>query len=492
MRGTLLMTFDELINGKGTSGFRVSIGGAYVRQAFFFDSNDLYSTNLNLGDVVRIEQTGTLGEYTWSIIRRDFTTDDEGGDMGIKDTNVTFDEISNTTIQFTASTISNAYKYYYIVTMIETTCFNDGTGFNNDVTEIDILSDGKLLISGDFTSYNGTPANRIIKLNTNGSIDTSFVYGSGFTPDTTNELIELPDGKLIVVGQFTSYNGTAALRIIGLNADGSVNTGFTYGTGFNLDPVPIVLQADGKVVIGGIFWEYNGTASSKIIRLNQNGSVDTSLVVGSGFTTGGTYTDINSYVTALALQSDGKIIASGQFDAYNGTSVTRLARLNSDGSIDNTFNTGTGLNLPASTIAVQSDGKILLGGFFTTYSGVTQNYITRLNTDGTIDTSFSGNTSGFIDEVNKIVIQPDEKILAVGNFTQYNGVSSPNRVIRLNSDGSVDTSFGQAGQGADSRALDIALQDDGIIYIGGRFLTYRGTSAIRIAKINSSGGEAMC
>jgi uncharacterized delta-60 repeat protein len=376
--------------------------------------------------------------------------------------------------------------------MNETPCFNDGTGFNNDVTEIDILSDGKLLISGDFTSYNGTAANRIIKLNTNGSIDTSFNYGSGFTPDTTNELIELPDGKLIVVGQFTSYNGTAALRIIGLNADGSVNTGFTYGTGFNLDPIPIVLQTDGKVVIGGRFWEYNGTASSKIIRLNQNGSVDTSFVVGSGFTTGGTYTDINSEVSALALQSDGKIIVSGNFDAYNGTSVTRLARLNSDGSIDNTFNTGTGLNLPAFTIAVQSDGKILVGGFFTTYSGVTQNNITRLNTDGTIDTSFSGNTSGFNRQVDTIVVQPDGKILAVGNFTQYNGISCPQRIIRLNQNGSVDTSFGQAGTGANAQVWDIALQNDGIMYIGGIFSAYRGTSALGIAKINSSGGEAMC
>jgi uncharacterized delta-60 repeat protein len=185
-------------------------------------------------------------------------------------------------------------------------------------------------------------------------------------------------------------------------------------------------------------------------------------------------------------------LVGGGFLNYDGMSSNKIIRLNSDGSIDNTFNTGTGLNLPASTIAVQSDGKILLGGFFTTYSGVTQNYITRLNTDGTIDTSFSGNTSGFNNQVDTIVVQPDGKIFAVGNFTQYNGVSSPIRVIRLNSDGSVDTSFGQAGTGANAQVWDIALQNDGIMYIGGIFSAYRGTSALGIAKINSSGGEAMC
>ena len=145
---------------------------------------------------------------------------------------------------------------------------------------------------------------------------------------------------------------------------GIVDTSFVYGTGFDSVVLSNAIQSDGKMIVGGYFSDYNGTPANFIIRLNSDGSVDTSFVYGLGF---------NSSVFSIAIQSDGKILVGGGFTDYNGTSANRIIRLNSDGSIDTSFVTGTGLDNTVFIIA-QSDFKILLGGFFSDYNGVSANY----------------------------------------------------------------------------------------------------------------------
>ena len=190
------------------------------------------------------------------------------------------------------------------------------------------------------------------------------------------------------------------------------------------------IQPDGKIVVGGNFTSYNGNDQNYITRLNSDGSRDTSFTVGTGFDSG---------VNAFAIQPDGKIVVGGYFTSYNGTSQNYITRLNSDGTRDTSFTIGTGFNSGVDAFAIQSDGKILVGGFFTSYNGTSQNRITRLNSDGTRDTSFTVGT-GFDSGVNAFVIQPDGKIVVGGRFTSYNGTAQ-NRITRLNSDGSRDTSF---------------------------------------------------
>jgi uncharacterized delta-60 repeat protein len=313
----------------------------------------------------------------------------------------------------------------------------ESPGFLYDiVNDIKIQNDGKILAGGSFTSYNGTGANNIIRLNSDGSVDSSFVYGSGFSGSKSGEvnIIKIQsDGKILVGGYFTDYNGTGANRIIRLNSDGSVDSSFVYGSGFNDYVLTIAIQSDGKILVGGYFANYNGTGANYIIRLNSDGSVDSSFVYGSGF--GGP-------VRTIAIQSDGKILVGGYFLNYNGTVANKIIRLNSDGSIDSSFVYGSGFGGPkvsVKTIAIQSDGKILAGGDFTNYNGTGANYIIKLNSDGSVDSSFVYG-SGFDDYVQTIAIQSDGKILVGGYFANYNGTVA-NKIIRLNSDGSVDSSF---------------------------------------------------
>jgi uncharacterized delta-60 repeat protein len=350
--------------------------------------------------------------------------------------------------------------------------FAYGNGFNALIFSTAIQSDGKILVGGQFADYNGIGANGITRLNTDGSIDTSFVYGTGFNNFVQSIAIQ-SDGKILVGGSFTTYNGTSANNIIRLNSDGSIDTSFVYGTGFNLEVESIAIQSDGKILVGGGFTNYNGTSANYIIRLNTDGSVDTSFVYGTGF---------NAKVKSIDIQSDGKVLFGGQFTTYNGTGAYRIIRLNSDGSVDTSFVYGTGFDSTVYSMAIQSDGKIVVAGYFTGYNGIGANGITRLNTDGSIDTSFVYGT-GFNGGALSIAIQSDGKIVVGGDFSSYNGTSA-NNIIRLNSDGSIDTSF-VYGTGFNFYIFSIAIQSNGNILAGGQFTTYNGVSASKIVSLNS-------
>jgi len=438
MRGQLLISFSD------TDGF----GGDYldifvnnvIRKRIYNTSYGLYSTPLYVNDVVTIQfsDSSPFTDLDFLINRIDYTTDDEGGDRGIKTTKIDT-VITQTGTTFTATTLNISYDFEYKVNFDPTQCF---------------------------------------------------YVGSGFTPDTTNSIVQLPNGKLVIVGQFTSYNGTPASQIIGLNYDGTVNTGFTYGSGLNGDGVRIETQSDGKLIIGGRFYTYNGTLSSKIVRINQDGSWDSSYSVSSGFTTGGTYTNTSLGVTSLSLQSDDKVVVAGSFDAYKGTSISGFCRLNTDASLDTTFSgITTGFNDTVNDIKIQSDGKILCCGTFTQYNGVTRNRIVRLNSDGSYDTSFSGITTGFNGQANQIEIQSDGKIIVVGQFSTFNGVTR-NRIVRLNTNGSFDTSFiigNTSGTGFNSEVQAACILSNGKIVCGGRFTAYSGITANKICGLNSNG-----
>src|SRR5207248_1147872 len=145
----------------------------------------------------------------------------------------------------------------------------------------------------------------------------------------------------------------------------------------------LAIQPDGRILMGGSFSVYNGTTRNSIARLNTDGSLDTTFTVGTG---------ANNAVFAIAIQVDGRIVIGAHFTSFNGTARNRITRLNSDGSLDTTFNIGTGANSAVRAIAVQPDGRILIGGQFTTYNGTARNNIARLNADGSLDTTFNVGT----------------------------------------------------------------------------------------------------
>jgi len=352
------------------------------------------------------------------------------------------------------------------------TSFVIGTGFNSGVQTIQLQPDGKIISGGNFTSYNGESYGRIIRLNTDASIDDSFIIDTGFNDGFVASIALQPDDKIVVGGTFTSYSGESYGRIIRLNTNGSIDTNFLSDIGFNNRVNTIKLQSDNKILVGGLFSSYSGVSINRIIRLNLDGSVDNSFVIGSGF---------NNTVRTITLQPDGKILVGGDFTTYSGVTRNRIIRLNTDGSIDASFVIGTGFDGQVFPIELQSDGKILVGGFYNSYSGVSRYFITRLNTDGSVDTSFVIG-AGFGGLVNTIALQSDGKILVGGNFTSYSGVSR-NKIIRLNTDGSVDNSF-VIGTGFNLSVDTITLQPNTKILVGGTFTSYSGNAYNRFIRLD--------
>ena len=352
--------------------------------------------------------------------------------------------------------------------------FNPSTGADHYVRTSALQPDGKTIIGGVFASYNGVWRNHIARLNTDGSLDTSFNPGTGASDNVVTTTPQ-PDGKVVIGGYFTSYNGTGRNRIARLNADGSLDAAFDPGTGASSLVQCTALQPNGKVIIAGYFTSYNGIARSRIARLNADGSLDTSFDPVTG---------TNNPITATALQPDGKIIIGGGFTAYNAAQRNRIARLLANSTLDASFDPGTGADGWVLTTALQTDGKILIGGQFTSYNGVGRNRIARLNADGTLDSSFNPGAGTNGTSVSIAVLQPDGKIIIGGDFTTCNGTGR-NRIARLNADGTLDPSF-NPGAGADFDIHTAALQPNGKLIIGGAFTSYNGTGRNRIARINAT------
>ncbi|KIA84878.1 delta-60 repeat domain-containing protein [Flavobacterium sp. AED] len=410
------------------------------------------------------------------------------------------------------------------------TSFVTGSGASANVDEVQIQTDGKIIVAGSFISFNGTICNRIIRLNSNGSIDAAFGIGTSFN-DNIGALSLQPNGKILVGGDFTSYNGTAANRIIRLNTDGSIDSSFISGSGFSTVGVnSIKVDSSGSIMVAGSFTgNYNGTAVNRLVLLGFNGVINPLFDIGFGpssatvyaladapdgsWFVGGSFSVFDSqnqgrlakidavgtldigYLTAgvgfdnsvlkIISLPDNKTMAFGSFTKFNGGSVNRIACLLEDGAIDPTFNSsGIGANNVIKSAVIQTDNKMVLVGSFTNYNGVVANRIIRTLLNGDLDATFTIGT-GTNNQIYAVALQPDGKIIIAGNFTNYNGVSV-NRIARLLPDGAIDVSF-NTGLGADAIVETLLLQPDGKIILGGRFTTFNGLSYNKIVRLNTDG-----
>jgi uncharacterized delta-60 repeat protein len=357
------------------------------------------------------------------------------------------------------------------------TSFDDYDG----VYAIAIQADGKVVIGGIFSVMNGANRNGIARLNANGSLDTSFNPGTG--ANEVYSIVVQSDGRVLIGGNFLSVNGTNRNNIARLNANGSLDSSFNPGTGAN-DYVPsIALQPDGRVFIGGGFSTVNGTNRNGIARLNANGSLDDSFNPDTGV--GGYSYYFPNVVSSVVVQPDGRVLIGGGFSTVNGTNRNGIARLNANGSLDSSFNPGTGANDYVSSIALQPDGRVLISGQYMT---VNNDSITRLNADGSLDSSFNSGKeiSGDVSpRVSSVVVQSDGKVLISGWFNSVSGTNR-NRIARLNANGSLDSTF-DPGTGANSTVNSLALQSDGKVLIGGSFSSVNGTNHNSIARLNANG-----
>lgn len=293
-----------------------------------------------------------------------------------------------------------------------------------------------------------------------------------------------PDGKSLIGGLFNRVGGTARVNVARLHASGTLlDSAFVPGSNADGTIYCIAVQPDGKVLLGGLSADTGGgLPPGRILRLNAGGTLDSTFNAGTG---------PDDVVHAIALQPDGKVIIAGLFTAVNGQPLSRIARLNADGSVDGAFNPGTGANDHIFTLALQPDGKILVGGLFTSIDNQPRNRVARLHSTGAVESTATFDPgSGADGRVNCLALQPDGKILLAGDFEAVNGQSRV-RVARLLPNGNLEstTTFNPAAVDEldDYDVYSLAQQADGKILIGGAFVIVGGEDRSGIARLSADG-----
>ncbi|MDD2949815.1 MAG: hypothetical protein PHU29_03405, partial [Sulfuricurvum sp.] len=369
-----------------------------------------------------------------------------------------------------------------------------GTSYDSADSVI-VQDDGKILLSGSSRNASNDNDFAIVRYNSDGTLDITFdgdgmVTTNFFSYDSINSIVVQSDGKILAAGTTNNTNDIALARY---NSDGSLDT--TFGTngkvstdlGTNFDSgKDITLQADGKILVAGFSNEVFA-----LVRYNSDGSLDTSFD-----SDGIVLTAVSDYSAAqsVTVLDNGKIIVAG-FSGSGSSSDFAVVRYNSDGSLDTTFSDDGMIITPVGTsadiaysVVIQSDGKILLGGYAT--NSTTDFAIVRYNIDGSLDTSFgvSGKISTDIGTDSNIgysmSLQPDGKIVVVGTAT-IDG-SRDFTVVRYNIDGSLDTSFD--GDGIVTTAIqDLTYIENGTpVTLMGSSGTIRDTELKTIDNYNGS------
>lgn len=347
--------------------------------------------------------------------------------------------------------------------------------------------DGLLVVGGDFVNYNGTAITAIARLredatldgstsgNGGGAVSGNFDFSFKSTPGTdapVNALLLQSDGKCVLAGQFTTYNSQSSIRVARTTSEGAPDSddpdtdpieGFSVGTGPNGFAFSLAQQSDGRLLVGGSFTQFAGHETGGIARLLSDGRTDTSFVG-----------PLNGTVLSMALQPDGKIVVGGTFTQAGSVNIFGVARLNSNGSLDPTFNPGSGAAGSVKAVARQSDGKVVVVGAFSAFAGQTVGRIVRLNSDGSIDSTFQTGV-GADNTIENLAIQSDGKIVLVGNFAQFNRVNR-NRVARLNADGTLDAGFKNSAGGPNGVVKTVLIERSGKIFIGGQYSAFNGNA----------------
>ncbi|HXI68793.1 MAG TPA: protein kinase [Verrucomicrobiae bacterium] len=346
--------------------------------------------------------------------------------------------------------------------------FDPGTGANGEIRALVIQPDGKILVGGRFTSFNDAPVKILTRLAGDGKLDATF------KPDVKGSIGAVTvqvDGRILVGGE-RMQAGHPRRRVVRLNENGTLDKSFGFHVNYNGEIRTFLAQPDGKILVGGSFSMILDQRQGGVVRLNADGTLDRSFALNGG--TAGT-------VWALAIQPDGRILAGGGFDQFNGAKAGRIIRLNPNGSLDSSFNVETdGKEIFAMT--VQGDGKILIAGDFQKLNGLLRPRLVRLNADGSVDSGFySGlNPNG---EIRTMALQPDGKILIGGGFSSLQGENCC-RVARLNPDGNLDKKF-NVGLGASYLVWRVALQPDGKIMVGGEFENFDGVRCGGVARLQN-------
>lgn len=353
--------------------------------------------------------------------------------------------------------------------------FNIGGGPNGAVTQVSVQADDKVALTGNFTSFNGTPCGYLVRLNEDGAVDDTFNNGGAGADDRIFSMKDNGSGTgWWVYGAFRAYNGAVRPGIAGLTLDGGLTSAFaslTVDSSTNGIVYAVARQNDGKILIGGDFTAYRGKYRGCFARINPDGTLDTDFKGGVD----------GDYIKGITIQPDGKILLTGYFGTAQHYACTSLARLNPGSSFDTTFKPIVSkLDNSVSDLRqakVLGNSQIMVSGYFRTINGVSRTVTARLNADGSLDAAFDAQvtiTSGTNVRANRVA-EVDGKYVVAGYVT-YGGLAR-GFLCRLTGAGALDATFGPTDVFTPSpnvnitagEVMDMFLQKDGRIMVCGNF-----------------------
>lgn len=313
--------------------------------------------------------------------------------------------------------------------------------------------------------------------------------------NTIYAIVKQLDGKILIGGNFTNYGGVSGRdRLVRLNADGTVDTAFcanaSDGSKFTTGPIrTILIDSNDKIWIGGAFNYVNAPYSrSNLTRLNADGTPDSSLSVAA----------LNEAVMSVTMDIFDNVYVAGQFTSYNLMfGRDRLIRFNAAGTLDSAFCVNATDSSKFAWIINKlthlPDGSILVGGGFANYGGTSgRNYLVKLNSDGTLNTSFTTNAADgakFNGVVSDIAVDSYNTTWVSGGYTVYAGTAGRNYLVPLDSSGSVEAAKCAAivdGK-INNQLRTVTTDSNGKIWIGGDFTAWNSTTYNRALVINADG-----
>ena len=337
---------------------------------------------------------------------------------------------------------------------------------------------GNLYVGGSFSDYNGSAFENFTKLN---STDASLFSGSPYNATSFNGFIytmtKYTSRRILVGGDFITYNGNDSYYLVSIDFDGNIDNIFRVNTNINNVIYSIGIDNYDRVIIGGEFTSYGGIYTvGSIMRLNLDGSFDTTFSNG--------YAGFEGKVTSIAVQKDGKILVGGTFENYTDASgtytVNYICRLNTDGTYDDTVS-GACNGYVNSIVIDEYNDTIIVGGTFTSPG----NYIVRLNKDGSVNNTFGGGTD---DVVYTLKLDSKRRILAGGKFAQFQTVEC-DKLVRILPNNIIDLDF-STKDGFNNSVFSVDVDTEDNVFVGGTFTTYDAgeTSSSKLIKLKESNG----
>jgi uncharacterized delta-60 repeat protein len=354
--------------------------------------------------------------------------------------------------------------------------FDPGFGPNASISAVLLMADGEFMVGGFFSTFDKTAAEGLVRLNTNGSVDTAFT--AAIDSEATTEMAQLQSGQIVA---WLALNR----QLVVFNADGSVSSTLGTTAGGSDQIYALTVQSDGKLILGGGFTNFAGKTAINLLRLNADGTID------STFNPYPTLANLGSGdIVSLAVDAEGHV-----YFQSNSTQPYRYARLNSDGSPDLTYTPGSPVPGQVVATARSSDGRVFVAGFFTGVDGATRVGLAAIHSDGSLDTTFVPNvgipwagrppSAATYQPSAQLAVLADGSVLVSGTFNSIGNLANPG-VAHFLANGTLDTSFSPTFNSGDFVTAVAALPNGGWA-IGGSFSSVDGSQRSNIAAFLANG-----